>query len=195
MWTINLIVCSIKSVIQVILFGICFHFSRISYISLMVIIVIVWLGGLSRKTEIDGGRLIDRRIVNQVFDLSRIYERQIKLVLLSVFVLSIALEIQTPINMGKFWALFLTEYSFRVFSTDAGPYFSRLMRLWYLSHRRPAKAQVSLCIRAASTQPLLFAHMKYGSRWRVWPKIRHLVPLDECACAFEEWVYGGWKVP
>ena len=33
------------------------------------------------------------------------------------------------------------------------------MRLWYLSHRRPAKAQ---------------AHMKYGSRRRVRPKIRHL---------------------
>ena len=26
-------------------------------------------------------------------------------------------------------------------------------------------------------------------------KIRHLVPLDSCASAFEEWVYGGWKVP
>ena len=39
---------------------------------------------------------------------------------------------------------------------------SQLMRLWYLSDRRPAKAQA---------------------------------PLDGCACAFEEWVYGGWKVP
>ena len=36
--------------------------------------------------------------------------------------------------------------------------------------------------------------MKYGSRPRVWPKIRHLAPLDGCACAFEEWVYGGPKV-
>ena len=27
---------------------------------------------------------------------------------------------------------------------------------------------------------------KYGSRRRVWPKIRHLAPLDGCACAFEE---------
>ena len=32
---------------------------------------------------------------------------------------------------------------------------SQLMRLWYLSHRRPAKAQ---------------AHMKYENRWRVQPK-------------------------
>ena len=27
------------------------------------------------------------------------------------------------------------------------------------------------------------------------PKIRHLAPLDGCKCVFEEWVYGGWKVP
>ena len=40
----------------------------------------------------------------------------------------------------------------------------------------------------------LFAHIKYGSR-RVRPKIRHLALLDGCACTFEEWVYGGWKVP
>ena len=38
---------------------------------------------------------------------------------------------------------------------------SQLMRLWYLSHRRPAKAQASLRIRAVSPDPSLFAHMKY----------------------------------
>ena len=32
------------------------------------------------------------------------------------------------------------------------------MRLWYLSHRRPAKAQASLRIRAVSPEPSLFAH-------------------------------------
>ena len=63
---------------------------------------------------------------------------------------------------------------------------SQLMRLWYLSHRRPAKAQVSLCIRAVSPEPSLFAHMNYGSRRRIRPKIRHLAPLDDCACIFEE---------
>ena len=41
---------------------------------------------------------------------------------------------------------------------------SHLMRLWYLSHRRPAKAQASLHIRAVSPEPSLFAYMKYGSR-------------------------------
>ena len=47
---------------------------------------------------------------------------------------------------------------------------SQLMRLWYLSHRRPAaKAQASL--RAVSSEPSLVAHMKYGSRRRVRPKI------------------------
>ena len=50
-------------------------------------------------------------------------------------------------------------------------------------------------IRPVSPEPSLFSHMKYGSRRRVQPKIRHLAPLDCCACAFEEWVYGGWKVP
>ena len=68
------------------------------------------------------------------------------------------------------------------------------MRLCDLSHRRPAKAQASLRIRALSPEPSLFANMKYGSRRRVRPNIRHLAPLDGCACAFEEWVYGGWKV-
>ena len=48
------------------------------------------------------------------------------------------------------------------------------MILWYLLHRRPAKAQASLRIHAVSPEPLLFAHMKYGSRRRVRSKIRHL---------------------
>ena len=72
---------------------------------------------------------------------------------------------------------------------------SMLMRLWYLSHRWPAKAQASLRICAVLPEPSLFAHMKYRSRRRVQPKIRHLAPLDGCACAFEEWVYGGRKAP
>ena len=55
---------------------------------------------------------------------------------------------------------------------------SQLMRLWYLSHRRTAKAQASLRIHAVLPEPSLFAHMKYGSRQRVRPKIRHLTPLD-----------------
>ena len=76
-----------------------------------------------------------------------------------------------------------------------GNYLSQLMRLWYLSHRRPAKAQASLRIYAVSPEPSLFAHMKYGSRRRLRPKIRHLAPPDGCACVFEELVYGGRKVP
>ena len=71
---------------------------------------------------------------------------------------------------------------------------SQLMRLWYASHRWPVKVQASLRIHAVSPEPSLFAHMKYGHRRRVRPKIRHLAPLDGCACAFER-VYGGRKVP
>ena len=44
---------------------------------------------------------------------------------------------------------------------------SQLMRLCYLSHRQPAKAQASLRIHAVSPEPSLFAHMKYVSRRRV----------------------------
>ena len=36
--------------------------------------------------------------------------------------------------------------------------------------------------------------MKYGNRRRILPKIRYLAPLDGCGCAYEERVYGGWKV-
>ena len=74
-------------------------------------------------------------------------------------------------------------------------YTSIVPRLWYLSHRRPAKAQASLRIRAVSQEPSLFAHMKYGSRGSVRSKIRHLAPLVGCACIFEKWIYGGMKVP
>ena len=63
---------------------------------------------------------------------------------------------------------------------------SAVLRLIPLSHRRPAKAQASLRIRAVSPQPSLFAYIKYGSGRRVGSKIRHLAPLDGCACAFEE---------
>ena len=35
--------------------------------------------------------------------------------------------------------------------------------------------------------------IKYGNGKRVRPKLGHLAMLDGCACAFEEWVYGGWK--
>ena len=45
-------------------------------------------------------------------------------------------------------------------------YLSQLMRLWYLSYRRPAKAQASLRIRAVSPEPSLFAYIKYGSTCR-----------------------------
>ena len=52
---------------------------------------------------------------------------------------------------------------------------SHVMRLWYISHMRPAKAQASLRIHAGSPKPSLFAHMKYEIRRRVRPKIRHLI--------------------
>ena len=47
---------------------------------------------------------------------------------------------------------------------------SQLMRLWYLSHSPPVKAQASLHIHTVLPEPSLFAHMKYESRRRVRPK-------------------------
>ena len=95
-----------------------------------------------------------------------------------------------------------TEFSNQPFtsSSDNFEYYypigdmSQLMRFWYLSHRRPAKAKASLRICAVSPEPLLFAHMNY-SRRRIRQKIRHLAPLDGCAGVFEEWIYWGQKVP
>ena len=92
-------------------------------------------------------------------------------------------------------SLRLLQPPFMLFCRDKRRYISQLMTLWYLSHRQPAKAQASLCIRAISPEPSLFAHIEYGSRRRVRPKISHLVPLDGFACVFEERVCGGWKVP
>ena len=51
--------------------------------------------------------------------------------------------------------------------TNSKENMSQLMRLWYLSHRRPAKAQASLHIHAFSPEPSLFTHMKCGSRRKV----------------------------
>ena len=61
-------------------------------------------------------------------------------------------------------------------------------KLWastctYHIYKRPAKAQASQSLRCS----------------HIWSMeiedIRHLARLDGCACAFEERVYGGWKVP
>ena len=85
------------------------------------------------------------------------------------------------------------------------------MRFWYLSHRRPAKAQASLRIREISPQPSLFAHMKYGSRRRVRQKFKTPSPtgwlrmriwrmnLRRTKCAIMSWAgsFHGkspWKV-
>ena len=45
---------------------------------------------------------------------------------------------------------------------------SQLMRLWYLSHRRPAKAQASLCIRAVSPEYSLSVRRNIGPLTTYW---------------------------
>ena len=59
----------------------------------------------------------------------------------------------------------------------SGELMSQLIGLWFLAHRGPAKAQVSLRIRTVLPEPSLFALMKYGGKTK-GPTIN--------ACAFEE---------
>ena len=40
------------------------------------------------------------------------------------------------------------------------------MRFWYLSHKQPGNAQLSLCIGTASTEPLLFTQTVIGSGYQ-----------------------------
>ena len=70
----------------------------------------------------------------------------------------------------------MKQYFHQKISIKTQTHMSQHMRLWDLSHRRPAQAQASLRIHAVSPESSLFAHMKYGSRRRVRPKIRHLAP-------------------
>ena len=50
------------------------------------------------------------------------------------------------------------------------------MRLWYLSHRKPAKAQASLHIPAVSPEPSLFAHVSVEVEERSDQKLDILSP-------------------
>ena len=79
------------------------------------------------------------------------------------------------------------------------------MTLWYLhvSDRRPAKAQASLRVRAVSPEPSLYPRslakafaVRTHEVWKYTKgPIRNLSPLDGCACAFEERVYGRRNIP
>ena len=52
---------------------------------------------------------------------------------------------------------------------------SQLMRLWYLSHRRPAKAQASLIIRTVSPEPSLFCTMSLLANKNRWVNLSRLM--------------------
>ena len=70
----------------------------------------------------------------------------------------------------EYWKFQVNPHSVFYFYFIQFCYLSQLMRLWYLSHRRPAKTQASLRIRAVSPEPSLFAHITYGNRRMVRPK-------------------------
>ena len=93
--------------------------------------------------------------------------------------------------MGLFTVMCPKDAHWKTNSVDPDQslnYLNQLMRLWYLSHKPPAKAQASLRIHT-------FTYIQCGSKRKVWPNFRNLAPLDCCPYAFEEWVYGGQKVP
>ena len=59
----------------------------------------------------------------------------------------------------------------------------RVKRIWYLSHMRAAKVQVSLRVRAVSPEPSLLAHTSSESSGTFRQKARSLAPLNDWACA------------
>ena len=71
---------------------------------------------------------------------------------------------KTKIQLNN-WQNCVQNFAKKLSSCEPSPInANELMRLWYLSHRRPAKAQAILHMRAVSPGPSLYAHMKYGSR-------------------------------
>ena len=63
---------------------------------------------------------------------------------------------------------------------------NQLIRVWYISHFRAAKAQASLRICTGSSEPSHLAFAKQEHRRRLMSISRLIVPLDCCACMFEE---------
>ena len=91
--------------------------------------------------------------------------------------------IQIAMTVDSTIRLYMTEQSFHRGSQLPILCLSQLMRLWYLSHRRPAKAQASLRICVLSPESSLFAHMKYGSRRRAQSKIKTPITMSWlCMC-------------
>ena len=62
-------------------------------------------------------------------------------------------------------------------------YMGHVKRIWYLSHMRAAKVQVSLCICAVSPEPPLLAHTSSKSKGTFRQKTRSLATLNGGACA------------
>ena len=91
--------------------------------------------------------------------------------------------IQIAMTVDSTIGLYMIEQSFHRGCQLPILCLSQLMRLWYLSHRRSAKAQASLRICVHSPESSLFAHMKYGSRRRVRPKIKTPITMSWlCMC-------------
>ena len=75
----------------------------------------------------------------------------------------------------------------------------------FICHQLPRKHQNAVWILRwiifYKIQWISVANLETDVTWsmeldeRVWPKIRHLAPLEGCICAFEECVYWGQKVP
>ena len=60
------------------------------------------------------------------------------------------------------------------------------MGIWYLSHRRAAKGQTSLRIRAVSSDPSLLAHINDGNKLGSRQRFKELVTLGSCECMLKQ---------
>ena len=63
---------------------------------------------------------------------------------------------------------------------------SQHMRKRYLSHRRPAKSQASLCMSTVPPEPLLVTGMSLKPCGSSRRKRMSVPQIGDCACAFEE---------
>ena len=102
--------------------------------------------------------------------------------------------VTVEVNLGPVIQLFSTVFSFSFVtiklqkwdsSWDNGTYRTGDQRRL---RRACASAQSNHSLRCSYTWTL---EVDEGS----YQNIRHLAPLNGCACIFEKWIYGGWKVP
>ena len=83
----------------------------------------------------------------------------------------------------EYWEHKRVKYTLFSDNREMRAYMDCVKRIWYLSHMRAAKVQVSLRICAVSPEPSLLARTSSESRGTFRQKARSLAPLNGWACA------------